>query len=319
MSFGSPPAANYFDGHSQNRPFVPIVDTLAAEINQVPREIYHRDATQSTNGRKRVQRLFEQDAVVNTFDRTLLCDALDAIVEWDSDSETFTVEPVSGSAELSAPSDITTAGRLSMTLDVTERLTATFDDVTVLGVLPGPVTTFNHLFTDADINAQQDTNELIREVFGNLARAYGRVDVDAFAVAERVTGEQLPSSVIETDVAALEMLGNIAEFFNVPVTFLPEGFDITVAADIVDRCAVDAVFLDSNDPAALIDQFPEVRLGGGITPELLAESADEIESAITSRFTDAPASVFPASGTEIPAEIHPTKLQTVSQAVETVL
>ncbi|MFC6873374.1 uroporphyrinogen decarboxylase family protein [Halobellus marinus] len=319
MSFGSPPAVEYFEGFSESRPFVPLVDTLAAEINQIPHEEFHRDATHSANSRKRAQRLFEHDAVVTTLDRTLLCDVLDAAVEWSDQTDSFVVESVSGATELNAPSDVTAAGRVPVALEVTERLASTLDDCAVVGGIPGPVATFNELLGDAKIDANRGANELIREVFGDLARAYGRAGVDAFLVTEFASGAQSLSAVIEADVAALEMLGNIAEYFGVPVAFVPEGFDVDVAAEIVEATGVDGVFVDSTDPASVADSFPDVRVGGGITPELLAESTGEIESTIESRFAGAPTSVFPASGTEIPAAIHPTKLQAAARAVEATL
>ncbi|WP_096389759.1 uroporphyrinogen decarboxylase family protein [Halopenitus persicus] len=315
MSFGSPPAVDYLDGLSTEQPFVPLVDTLAAEINQVPHEVYHRDATQSANGRQRAQRLFEHDAVATTLDRTLLCDVLDAAVEWSDEADRFVVESVSGSGELSAPTDVAAAGRVPTVLDVTERLAATLDDVAVVGGLPGPVATFNELLADARLDANPETTALIREVFGDVARAYGRAGVDAFLVTEFATGAQSPAAVVETDVGALEMLGNIAEFFGVPVAFVPEGYDVDVAAEIAERTPIDGVLLDSSDPATLADRFPDLRVGGGITPELLAESTDEIESTIEARFEAAPSAVFPASGTEILPETHPSKLKAVSRAV----
>ncbi|MGQ4556279.1 uroporphyrinogen decarboxylase family protein [Halobellus sp. GM3] len=319
MSFGSPPAVDYLDGISEERPFVPLVDTLAAEINQVPHEVYHRDATQSANGRQRAQRLFEHDAVVTTLDSTLLCDVLDATVEWSGESDRFVTTPASSGTELSAPADVAAAGRVPVALDVAERLVTTLEDVAVVGGIPGPVATFNQLLADARIDANREANELIREVFGDVARAYGRAGVDAFLVTELATGTQSPSAVIEADVAALEMLGNIAEFFGVPVMFVPQGFDVDVAAEIVDRCPIDGVLVDSADPASLADRFPAVRVGGGITPELLSESTDEIESTVESQFATAPTSVFPASGTEIPPTIHPSKLQAVSRGVKAAL
>lgn len=316
MSFGSPLAADYLEGRSDARPFVPLVDTLAAEINQVPHEIFHRDPTQSANGRQRAQRLFDHDAVVVTLDRTLLCDVLDAAVEWSDEEDRFVVDSVSGAGELNAPADVAAAGRVPVVLDVTERLVASLDDVAVVGVLPGPVATFNELLAGGTIEANRGVNELIREAFGDLARAYGRAGVDALLVTEFARGVQSPSAVIDTDAGALEMLGNIADFFNVPAAFVPEGFDVDVAAEVAERTPLDAVFLDGTDPVSLADRFPDVRVGGGITPELLSKPADEIESTVESRFSTAPESVFPASGTEIPPTVHPDKLQAVLRGVE---
>lgn len=316
MSFGSPPAAQYFEKGSDERPFVPLVDTLAASINQVPPEIFHTNATQSANSRQSAYRLFEHDAVCTTLDRTLLCDILDAPVEWSDEAGQFVTDSVSGQAELNAPSDVADAGRAPVVLDVSERLVSMLDDVTIVGGLPGPVATFNQLLDGASIDANREANELIRAVFGDLARAYGRAGVDAFLITELASSEQSPADIVEVDVTALEMLGNVAEFFGVPVLFVPEGYDVEVVGEIAERTEIDAVFLDSADPTSLADRFPDIRVGGGITPELLNGSVDVIESTVRSIIEDAPTSVFLGSGTEIPPEVHPSKLQAVYSAAE---
>lgn len=318
MSFASPAAIEYFEGQSEKRPIVPLVDTLAATINQVSPMVFHSDATHSANGRQRSCRLFDLDVVCTSLDRTLLCDALGASVDWSDEEGRFIADSVSNPSTLSVPSNIVDAGRPSLVLDVAERLTSTLDDdVAVLGGLPGPVATFNQLLAGANLGASSEARELIRGVFGDLARAYGRAGVDAFLVAEHATGEQSVTDVVEADVGALEMLANVADFFDVSVLFVPEGYDIEATVQIVEETPVDGILLDSTDPASLADRFPEIRIGGGITANLLKEeTAADIEAAIRALVVDAPPSVFVASGTEVPPEVHPEKLQAVGRAAE---
>lgn len=318
MSFASPAAIKFFEGQSEERPIVPLVDTFAATINQVSPAVFHSDATHAANGRQRACRLFDLDVVCTSLDRTLLCEALGAEVDWNDEAGQFIVEPVSDPSTLSVPSDLVDVGRPSLVLDVAERLVSMLDDeVAVLGGLPGPVATFNQLLDGASLGASAEAREVIRGAFGDLARAYGRAGVDAFLVAEQATGQQAVADVVETDIGALEMLANVAEFFDVPVLFVPEGYDIEATVQIVEDTAVDGVLLDSSDPASLADRFPDVRVGGGLTPNLLLEETPaDIEAEIRALVANAPPSVFVASGTEVPPEVHPEKLQAVTRAAE---
>lgn len=316
MSVGTPASTAYFGGQSEERPLIPLVDTMAATIDQVPPQRFHENATHAANGRQRACRLLGLGAIATTLDRTLLCDVLGATVEWDADAERYGVDPGADPSGLTAPSEITEAGRVPVVLDVADRLVATLDDVAVLGGIPGPVATQAALHDDATITSE--SVPLIRDTIGDLARAYGRTGVDAFLVVERATDHQPIDAVVDIDVDTLDMLGNVAAYFGIPLLLVPDGYDVDVTERIVEEAPVDAVFLDTADPVPLAEAFPETRVGGGLTPELLDASTDEIEATVRSMLEHAPESVFVASGTEVPPGTHPEKLHAVRRVTEAV-
>lgn len=316
MSIGTPASTAYFGGQSEERPLVPLVDTMAATIDQVPPQMFHENATHAANGRQRACRLLGLDAIATTLDRTLLCDVLGATVEWNADAERYGVDPVADPSGLTAPSQITEAGRVPVVLDVADRLGSTLDDIAVLGGIPGPAATQAALHDEATIVSE--SVPLVRDTIGDLARAYGRTGVDALLVVERATDRQPIADVVDVDVGALEMLGNVAEYFGVPLLLIPDGYDVAVTERIVEETPVDAVFLDTTDPISLAEAFPETRVGGGLTPELLDDSTEEIEATVRSMLESAPESVFVASGTEVPPGTHPEKLQAVRRVTEAI-
>lgn len=321
MSFGSPPAVEFIQGRSTvERPFVPIVGTLAAEINQVPPEAFLSDATQMANGLQRAQRLFELDAVCAVPDPALIAEAFGAPVEWSDDRGRFeTVERVESVDALADPDDVTNEGRVPTVVDAAERLVAsTDDDVAVFGVLPGPHTTSEGLFGEPAA-ADDPWTKPIRTGIGEVARAFGRAGVDAFFVAESPPedGESRDgASVVDAAVETLDVIDNIGEFFGTATGFAPGGYAAEAAEAVVDDTAVDAVFLDVDDVDTASHDFDGVRVGGGVTTALLDAGDDGIERTVRERIAGLPPDAFLASGVEVPSGVHPRKLQAVHRAAE---
>jgi uroporphyrinogen-III decarboxylase len=320
MSFGTPAAAEYLQGRpGADRPFVPLVGTLAAAINQVPPEAFLSDATQLANGLQRAQRLFDLDAVCVVSDPMLVADGLGVSVEWDEDDDRFaTVEHVAFVDELADPNTITDAGRIPTVLDAADRLVTSLDDVAVFAVLPGPHTTFEAVFGET-VEGDDARTTPIRTATGEVARAFGQNGVDGFLVIESPPqgGTSRDSDAVDAAVETLDVLDNIGEFFGTVLGVAPGGYTTNAVESLVDATAVDAVFLDTDDPSEMSETLNGVRVGGGITASLLDSDDDEIERIVEKTVADLPSEVFLASGVEVPSEVHPRKLQAVHRAVET--
>lgn len=320
MNGGTPGAVAYMRGRpTADRPFVPIVGTLAASINQVPAEAFLSDPTQLANGLQRAQRLFDLDAVCVVPDPSLVAEALGATVEWDEDAGRFVpVDRASGAAELADPDAVTEAGRVPTVLDAADRLVTSLDDAAVFGVLPGPQTTFETVYGEP-IAADDDRTRPIRTATGELARAFGRNGVDGFLVLESPPGDgerRGGDAVVGATVETLEVLDNAGDLFGTALGFAPGGYASDAVEAIAEETAVDAVFLETDDPGAESATLEGVRVGGGVTASLLERDDDEIERTAEETVTDLPSDAFLASGREVPGDVHPRKLQLVQRATE---
>lgn len=317
MSFGTPPAIEYIQGRSDSdQPFIPIVGTLAAAINQVPPQQFLSDATQLANGLQRAQRLFELDAVCVVPDPTLIAEAFGATVEWDETLGRFvTTDHVDSIGLIADPNRVPDEGRVPIAVDAAERLiTSTDEDVAVFGVVPGPQTTAEALLTNP---ADEDWTGVIRTAIGEVARAFGRAGVDAFLVAESPPFDDAEGggNTVDTTVETLDVLDNIGEFFSTSLAFAPAGYTSSTIEEIVNEASIDAIFLDADDPD--IDQ-EDIRVGCGITTSLLDADDDEVERTLQNRLADFPSTAFLASGVEVPSDVHPRKLQAAQRALEAV-
>lgn len=317
MSGRAPPAVDYLRGRrSDPRPYVPLIGTLAASVNQVPAEIFLSNATQQANAIQSASRLFEPDAVFTGVDTTLVAEALGADVEWNDDAERFeTADPVASPDDASDPTTVPERGRLPTVTDVGERLATTLDEPAVIGVVPGPVTTLEATFgEDAALDAAHA--KPVRTAVSELGRAFGTAGVDAILVyeeADRLGGEGAADVVVET----LEVLDNITGFYDTPLAIAPNGYAEATVDAVLDRAAPAAALLDTDDPASKADEHPRVRIGGGITADLLAMDPAEIESRVAERAGDLPDSAFLASGRQLPTDVHPNALHAVREgAVE---
>jgi uroporphyrinogen-III decarboxylase len=308
MSFGTPPAVEFMQGRSTaDRPFVPIVGTLAAAINQVPPEQFHSDATHLANGLQRAQRLFDLDVVCVGVNPALLAEALGATVEWaDDDGRFATTAGLESVADLAEPTAVPDLGRVPVAVDAAERLDAsTDDDVAVFGVLPGPFTTAEATFVD---RTGVEWPTPVRTATGETARAFGRAGVDGLLVAEtpRADGPERDGDVRDTTVELLDVLDNIGEFFGTALAFAPAGYAASTVTAIAEAATLDALFLDAPDHAVDVD---DVRVGAGLTPSVLAHDDDEVERLVRDRIAECPPDGFLASGVEVPPDVHPRKLQ----------
>ncbi|GAB7017352.1 uroporphyrinogen decarboxylase family protein [Halostagnicola bangensis] len=319
MSGSAPNAVAYLRGRpTAERPFIPIIGTLAASIDQVPPDVFLSDPTRLANGLQRAQRLFDLDAVCVVPDPTLVADGLGASAEWDETASQFVpTDHLSTTDDVADPNEITDSGRVPTVLEASDRLATSMDDVAVFGVLPGPHTTFETVFGE---RAQADDERMkpIRTATGELARAFGRNGVDGFLVIESPPrdGDERGDHAVSSAMEVLEVLDNIGEFFGTVLGLSPGGYPTDAVESIVDATATDAVFLDIADPGATADALPDVRVGGAITPSLLEADDGEIERTMAETVTDLPTDAFIASGREVPADTHPRKLQTVYRATE---
>lgn len=322
MSVGIPDAVAYMQGRpTADRPFVPIVGTLAAAINQVPAETFLSDPTQLANGLQRAQRLFELDVVCVVPDPTLIAEGLGVTVEWNEDAGRYAaVERASDTTDLTDPDAIADAGRVPTVLDAADRLVTSLDDTAVFGVLPGPHTTFETVYGEP-IATDDDRTKPVRTAIGELARAFGQNGVDGFLVLESPPrdGEHRDGDVVaDPTVDTLEVLDNIGELFGTALGIAPGGYTSKAIESIVDETAVDAVFIDTNDPATESATFEDVRVGGGITASLLERDDAEIERIAGETAADLPSDAFLASGREVPGDVHPRKLQRIQRVTEDV-
>lgn len=320
MSVGTPDAVAYLRGRpTAERPFVPIVGTLAAAIDQVPAEAFRSNPTRLANGLQRAQRLFDLDAVCVVPDRTLLAEALGATVEWDDSADGFVpVEQPGDAGELTEPDAVTDAGRVPIVLDAADRLVTSLDDVAVFGVLPGPHTTFEAVF---GVTAATDDDRMkpVRTATVELARAFGRLGVDGFLVLESPPKDEQPrdgDAVVDPAVETLEVLDNAGELFGTVLGFAPGGYANGAVESVLAETAVDAAFLETEAPGSGVAVPEEVRVGGGLTASMLEREDAEIDRVVTERVAELPSNAFLASGGEVPATVHPRTLQRVQRALE---
>lgn len=312
MSRHTPRTIDYLrDRSDEPRPYFPLIGRLAAEISQVPMEIFLSNATQLTNAMQSAYRLFEPDAVCTGFDTTLLAEALGVDVEWDEATETFgTVQAVTSPNAVTDPTTVPDHGRLPMVTDVCERLVTSLDDPAVIGVVPGPLTTIEATFGgDAALDTAQA--KPVRTAVGEFGRAFGQAGADAILVYEDV--DRLGDDAADVTVETLEMLGNITDFYDMPLVLAPNGYAEATVETVLDRAQPAGVLLDTDDPAMKAEQYPDVRVGGGITADLLSAEPEQIKSQITERCKALPSTGFLASGQEVPADIHPNKLHAVHE------
>lgn len=314
MNGRSPSAVEYFrDRRDDPRPWFPLIGRLAASINQVPAEIFLSNATQQTNAIQSAYRLFEPDAICTAIDTTVVAEALGAAVEWNESVDSFdVVDPIESPDEVADPTTVQDRGRLPTVTDVGERLATNLDEPAVVGVVPGPLTTLEATF-GADATLETDRAKPIRTAVGELGRAFGKAGVDAILVYEDVDRlDEGNGDAADVTVETLEMLDNITGFYDTPLVVAPNGYaDATIEA-VLERARPAGVLLDTDDPAASAERYLDVRVGGGITAELLETEPDEIRSRVEERCADLPNSGFLASGREVPPDIHPTVLQAVS-------
>lgn len=319
MSFTTPPAVEFIEGRTTaRRPFIPLVGTIAAEIDQVPPQIFLSDPTRLSNGLQRAQRLFDLDAVCVVPDPSLLAEALGASVEWQDEPGRFvTTEYVGDTDSLTAANKITDEGRVPTIIEAANRLTeSTDEDVAVFGVLPGAYTTAVGLFND--LGSVDGWRKAVRTATSEVAREFGRAGVDTLLVAESASVAHTTDgqSVAETTVELLDVIDNISDFFGTRLAFAPGECDNATVTKIVEQASIDALFLNVETPAAAPD-VADVRIGCGITEAVLTEDDDEIERKLQERFSAVSSDVFLASGLEIPRGVHPRKLQSAKQAAET--
>lgn len=310
MSFRSSKAVDYFGNSSVDRPpIIPLVGTLAARVSQIPGDIFHSNATQLANCLQKAYRLFEYDAVCTTLDETFLGEALGATVEWDDTAACFQVsEPVRAGSELRDPHEIMNEGRTSVIMDVTNRLVNSLENTAIIGVIPGPVTTTNNLLATGT-EPEEAVLESVRTAIGEVARAYGRANADVLMVKETARIRQ--EIAISSDIDVLEMLDNITDLYDIPLLFAPEDYADVTLNQILEAVSIDGILLDVENPTVYAEQYPEIRVGGGITAQLLSEGTDAIEAQISDLVEVQEDSTFIASGSEIPPDIHPDKLHAV--------
>jgi uroporphyrinogen-III decarboxylase len=313
MSFGTPSAVEYLRGRrAEPKPYVPLVGRLAAAVNQVPAEIFLSNATQQANAIQSAYRLFEADAVCTSVDTTLVAEALGADVTWDDAATCFEVERALDSPEdVADPTTATDRGRLPIVIDVGERLVSSLDDPAVVGVVPGPLTTLEATFGDAAA-LDQTYAKPVRTAIGELGREFGKSGADALLVYEEAAafdGETAAAVTAET----LEVLGNITGFYDTPLALAPNGYSDAMVDAVLDRAEPAALLLDTDDPTAIANAYPDVRVGGGITADLLSSEPAEITSQIEACCRALPESAFLASGRELPPDVHPTAVHAVRE------
>jgi hypothetical protein len=102
-------------------------------------------------------------------------------------------------------------------------------------------------------------------------------------------------------------------FYNTPLALAPNGYSEMMVDAVLDRTDPAALLLDTDDPTATANAHPDVRVGGGITADVLSWDPAEITAQVEARFRELPESTFLASGRELPPDVHPTAVHAVRE------
>lgn len=316
-----------FAGKPVSRPpFIPYMATAAAQFMQVPAQKLFSDPTTLANSLQACQRLFKYDGIAILLDTTLEAEACGCRIAWREGEPPEVISHVLQGKDPQSldVATLETRGRIPMVLEAAKRLAQTAGkDVTLLGVVTGPITLGKHFIGDdfiaaLDINTQlsQKVLELAGKIALALAKAYGELKFDAVILADRALASTYPAHYPKIQ-PMLKTLRNLVNFYNMPLILLTG----RVPPVPVDRFLA---FLRSEaDGFSLANPISELKtvsqldgklFGRGIPKSALLGHADGVEKAvlelvdrsISSRF-------FITSDWEVPPGTPATNLHKVMQ------
>ena len=154
-------------GKQARVPFMPLVCTHAARLEQVTVQKMLSDPALLARAVQNAQRLYNYDMVINVFDPTIEAEACGCPVNWISDEDVPVLEdhlPVDSMSE-QAVSDIKSKGRLPVILEATKRLKINLGrTIAIAGVVTGPLTLAGHLNGSDIIDALHSDPEAAKSI-----------------------------------------------------------------------------------------------------------------------------------------------------------
>lgn len=307
---------------SPRPPFIPFVHGLAARLAQISLYDVVHDPTLLANSLAQAQALFGYDAVVVSFDETIVAEACGCEVVWSEAGPEVCSHPWKEGAIPQADA-VAGRGRVPVVIEVARRLKTTLGQTAALvGVVPGPWTLASHLYGPdfsrdwaGGASGPADGLALAARVGVKMARLFGEARVDALLVMEagRLPGEAGGLNALR---GIYRPLWNVARFYNAPgILVLREHRP----ADLAELAALGASALAPGQTAdAATEAWPNPRVvpGQAIPTAALAGSPETVAAAIAEVAAGALASAwFLTTAWEVPADTPPENLHAAVAAV----
>lgn len=218
-------------------PFVPLVFSHAAMLEQIGLDEAFSNPTQLTKIILNAQKLYGYDAVINNFDLTLEAEACGCSIRWGSDYELPHVSnhPLADVEQVSNVNvlDIERTGRLPVVLETTRRLKMLLGrTIALVVVVTGPLTLSSHLRGDVILKELDErTEEAIRiielagQVSTKVCRLYCELEPDIVLIVEDRMPEFLPKH-LPLLTSLYRPIWNTARFYNAFPVLLKRGYPI---------------------------------------------------------------------------------------------
>ncbi len=167
-------------------PFMPFVYGLAGRIGNVALSEMCQDPTYYASGMEGAYRLFNYQAMANSFDATLEAEALGCTIEWSGDFDAPSLEKAQfGNVE---PADFIMHGRIPTVIEATRRLAISPGrEIGIAGVVTGVCTLLDQLGVGGENRDATDIKEALSRVgscFTRFIRSLCELKIDAVVFRE---------------------------------------------------------------------------------------------------------------------------------------
>ncbi len=205
-------------------PFVPIVSSFAAKLEQLHVSKMLSDPTLLSRSLINSHALFGYDAITTVFDPSLEAEALGCVTNETSEEEPRKVasNPLGEAVTVESLGalEIEKKGRLPVILEATKRISILKGrDVALVGIITGPVTLARHLKGNVVLKELEESPqevlpviELTGQVMLKLCHAYFAQGADIIGIADYMLCE-VPLSSFDMMAPVFQTLANVVKYY----------------------------------------------------------------------------------------------------------
>jgi uroporphyrinogen decarboxylase len=310
-------------GKQARVPFMPLVCTHAARLEQVTVRKMLSDPALLARAVQNAQKLYNYDMVINVFDPTIEAEACECPVNWISDEDVPVLEdhpPVDSMSE-HAVSTIKSKGRLPVIVEATKRLKINLGrTIAVAGVVTGPFTLAGHLNGSDIIDALQSDPEAAKTVIElagrvclEVCKSYCEMELDLVVLADSVM-PRLPVRYRAQALSVMNPLVNLIRFYNSAPLLLANGCTGN-SLDIVANMEVDGIIVDAAVEADVRGRLTGCAVGRAIPSSVLKGPKDGLPQYIEDCLREDWRGLFISTEWQVPFDTPPENLHEIVRLI----
>lgn len=309
-------------------PFIPLVCTYAAKLEQISVRKMLTDPTQLAKAIQNAQTLFGYDGVINVLDPSLEAEVCGCPVTWKDEDELPSISAPIGGYDKIAQLDISgieKKGRLPVVLEATRRLKIVLGrTVIVAGVITGPLKLASYLIGSSIIRELEEKPEEARKVIDfagqvttKVCKAYCELEPDIIVLADDML-PQFPLEKFPIFFPVVRPILNIVSFYNAWLILMtkecpPEKLDILF------KLGVSGVVIDMEGDFSVVKKRASeqgIVIGGALPFSILNAESEYLEQYIRACLEKVGnKGFFLTTKWEIPTAIPPENIHKIMKVI----